>query len=163
MRNRRKHQGSGQTTGNGPTRRDIIRTASCAAVGTAAMASGILDLRMIGSAAAATTPTDYKALVCIFLGGGNDGNNLLIPTDASTYTNYAAARSALTIAQSQTLPIQPLTNDGHTYGLHPACPELQSLFNNGKCAIVANVGTLVAPVTQAQVLSGSANLPSNLF
>jgi uncharacterized protein (DUF1501 family) len=168
MTYRRKQRGSGQSpspkgTTLGATRRDFIRTAACAAVGTTALTSSILDLKMIGAAAAATVPTDYKALVCIFLYGGNDGNNLLIPTDASTYSNYAAARSALTITQSQALPIQPLTNDGHTYGLHPSCPELQSLFNGGKCAIVANVGTLVAPITQAQFLSGGAAIPANLF
>ena len=159
MTNRRKQQVSRQ----GTTRRDFMRTAACAAVGTTAVASSILDLRMINAAAAATTPTDYKALVCLFLYGGNDGNNLLIPTDGATFANYAAARSALTIGQGQTLPLSPLTNDGHSYGLHPSCAELQGLFNGGKCAFLANVGTLVAPVTQAQFFAGSVAVPNNLF
>ncbi len=164
MTNRQKTRDYGRRpAAQDPSRRDFMRTAACAAVGTAAVASSILDLRMIGAAAAATVPTDYKALVCLFLYGGNDGNNVLIPTDSGTYTNYAAARSALTIGQSQTLPISPLTNDGHTYGLHPSCRELQALFNNGQCAILANVGTLVAPITQAQFFAGGVAVPANLF
>jgi uncharacterized protein (DUF1501 family) len=140
-----------------------MRRAACAAVGTTALVSTVWDMRMISAAAAATLPTDYKALVCLFLYGGNDGNNLLIPTDPTTFNFYAAARSALTITQSQALPIQPLTNDGHTYGLHPACSELQGLFNNGQCALLANCGTLVAPITQAQFMSGGVAVPANLF
>ena len=164
MTNRTKRKNAGlMSAAQDPSRRDFLRTAACAAVGTAAVASSILDLRMISAAAAATIPTDYKALVCLFLYGGNDGNNLLIPTDAATYANYTAARSALTITQSQVLPIQPVNNDGHTYGLHPSCSELQSLFNNGKCAILSNVGTLVAPITQTQFFKGGAAVPANLF
>ena len=161
-RTKRKYQGQ-SSAAQDPSRREFMRTAACAAVGTAAVASSILDLRMISAAAAATVPTDYKALVCLFLYGGNDGNNLLIPTDASTYANYAAARSALTISQTQTLPLSPLTNDGHTYGLHPSCTELQSLFNSGKCAILSNVGTLIAPITQSQFFNGGVAVPANLF
>jgi uncharacterized protein (DUF1501 family) len=146
-----------------PSRRQFMRTAACAAVGTTALVSTVWDMRMISAAAAATTPGDYKALICLFLYGGNDGNNLLIPTDPTTFGYYAAARSALTISQAQALPISPLTNDGHTYGLHPSCSELQGLFNAGQCAILCNVGTLVAPITQAQFISGGAAVPPNLF
>jgi uncharacterized protein (DUF1501 family) len=146
-----------------PSRRQFMRTAACAAVGTTALASTVWDMRMISAAAAATAPGDYKALICLFLYGGNDGNNLLIPTDTTTFSYYAAARSALTISQAQALPISPLTSDGHTYGLHPSCSELQGLFNSGQCAILCNVGTLVAPITQAQFISGGAAVPPNLF
>src|SRR5690349_20476508 len=88
---------------NDPTRRDIMRQAACAAVGTTALVSTVWDMRMISAAAAVTAPSDYKALVCLFLYGGNDGNNLLIPTDPTTFNFYTAARSALTITQSQAL------------------------------------------------------------
>ncbi len=145
------------------SRRNFMRRAACATVGTIAASSTIWDLQMISAASAATTPTDYKALVCLFLYGGNDGNNLLVPTDASDYNAYAATRTILTIPQSLLLPISPTVGDGRTYGLHPSCMELQSLFNGGKAAVVCNVGTLIAPVTRAQVLAGGAALPANLF
>ncbi len=77
------------------SRRDFIRRAACAAVGTVAMTSAIRDLRFMNAAVAQSNigPSDYKALVCIFLQGGNDSNNLIIPTLASQYDNYAAIRT----------------------------------------------------------------------
>ena len=74
-------------------RRDFIRQAACAAVGTAALTSAIRDLRFMNAAVAQSNITDYKALVCIFLAGGNDSNNLIIPTIQSEYNNYAAIRT----------------------------------------------------------------------
>src|ERR1043165_1762664 len=76
------------------TRREFIRRAACAAVGTTALTSAIRDLRFMNAAVAQSNigPTDYKALVCIFLAGGNDSNNLIIPTIPSEYNNYAATR-----------------------------------------------------------------------
>ena len=153
------------------TRRGFIRQALCAAVGTAAITNTIRDLRFINAALAqsASTISDYKALVCIFLNGGNDSNNLFIPTIASEWANYAAIRTpALAIPNSDgsgatALALNNLTSDGHTYGIHPACPELQTLFNGGKLAAVFNVGTLVYPVTKAQYSAGSATLPPQLF
>ena len=153
------------------TRRDFVRQALCAAVGTAAITNTIRDLRFINAAVAqsASTITDYKALICIFLNGGNDSNNLFIPTIASEYANYAAIRTpALAIPNTDgtgatALALNNLTSDGHTYGIHPACPELQSLFNNGKLATVFNVGTLVYPVTKAQYTANSVALPPQLF
>ena len=153
------------------TRRGFIRQALCAAVGTAALTNTIRDLRFINAAVAqsASTITDYKALICIFLNGGNDSNNLFIPTIASEYANYAAIRTpALAIPNTDgtgatALALNNLTSDGHTYGIHPACPELQSLFNNGKLATVFNVGTLVYPVTKAQYTANSVALPPQLF
>ena len=108
-------------------------------------------------AQSACTITDYKALICIFLNGGNDSNNLFIPTIPAEYANYAAIRTpALAIPNTDgsgatALALNNLTNDGHTYGIHPACPELQTLFNNGKLAAVFNVGTLVYPGDQGAV------------
>src|SRR5258708_12750382 len=107
------------------TRRDFIRRAACAAVGTAAMTSAIRDLRFMNAAVAQSNITDYKALVCIFLAGGNDSNNLIIPTLPSEYTNYAAIRTPiLAIPQANILnlaaPSSPPTNYAHTYGPHPS-------------------------------------------
>ncbi len=153
------------------TRRGFIRQALCAAVGTAAITNTIRDLRFINAAMAQTSSsiTDYKALICVFLNGGNDSNNLFIPTIASEYANYAAIRTpALAIPNSDgtgatALALNNLTSDGHSYGIHPACPELQTLFNNGKLATCFNVGTLVYPVTKAQYTAGSVALPPQLF
>jgi uncharacterized protein (DUF1501 family) len=145
------------------TRRDFIRRAACAAVGTAAMTSAISDLRLMNAAVAQSNITDYKALVCIFLQGGNDSNNLILPTIQSEYNNYASIRTPiLALPQSAILPVNSLDGDGHTYGLHPSCPELQTLFGEGKLAFLFNAGTLVFPVTRAQYLAGTNN-PPQLF
>src|SRR6266704_6998977 len=77
------------------SRREFLRTAACAAVGTAAMTSAIRDLRFMNAAVAQSNINDYKALVCIFLAGGNDSNNLIVPTIQSEYDNYAAIRTPL--------------------------------------------------------------------
>src|SRR6185369_2921966 len=77
------------------TRRDFIRRAACAAVGTAALTSNIRDLRFMNAAVAQSNINDYKALVCIFLAGGNDSNNLIVPTIQAEYDNYAAIRTSL--------------------------------------------------------------------
>src|SRR3984957_7532089 len=146
------------------TRRQFIRRAACAAVGTVAMTSAISDLRFINAAVAQSNITDYKALVCIFLQGGNDSNNLIIPTLQSQYNSYASIRTpVLAIPQSAILPVTSLDGDGSTYGLHPSCPELQTLFGEGKLAFLFNTGTLLYPITRAQYLSGSTAMPPQLF
>ncbi|HWN96655.1 MAG TPA: DUF1501 domain-containing protein [Methylomirabilota bacterium] len=150
------------------TRRGFIRQAACAALGTGALTSAIGDLRFINSAAAQSAASDYKALVCIFLSGGNDSNNLIIPTIQSEYEDYAAIRSdilALPIsgAPNVAIPLSPLSSDGHEYGLHPACPELATLFGENKLAVLFNTGTLVFPMTRAQYQSGILRRPPQLF
>src|SRR2546430_1408416 len=106
------------------SRRQFLRQAACAAVGTAAMTAAIRDLRFMNAAVAQSNITDYKALVCIFLAGGNDSNNLIVPTITSEYNNYATIRTpVLAIPQSSLLPISPLNSDGHSYGLHPGCGD----------------------------------------
>src|SRR2546423_11445587 len=98
------------------SRRQFIRQAACAAVGTAAMTAAIRDLRYMNAAVAQSNISDYKALVCIFLGGGNDSNNLIVPTITSEYNSYAAARTpVLAIPQGSLLPISPANSDGHNY------------------------------------------------
>jgi len=146
------------------SRRSFIRRAACAAVGTVAMTSAIRDLRFMNAAVAQSGISDYKALVCIFLQGGNDSNNLIIPTLQSEYNNYAQIRTpVLAIPQSAILPVTSLDGDGNTYGLHPSCPELQTLFGEGKLAFLFNTGTLVYPITRAQYLAGSGSKPPQLF
>lgn len=141
----------------------------CAAVGTTGLLSALAQLRLIGAIASpsntlsATAATDYKALVCLFLQGGNDANNLLIPNDATGYAAYAAARGTLALPQAGLLALNPRTSDGRAFALHPSMPEFQSLFGQGKAAILANTGTLVVPTTKSQYSSQSVPLPPQLF
>lgn len=144
----------------GLTRRSFLRSA-CAAVGMTSLGATVFDLRRI--AAAAPLAGDYKALVCLFLYGGNDSNNVLVPRGAD-YAAYGAARGSLALSQATLLPITPLAGgDGRQWGLHPSLPGLRNLFNQQRLALVANVGPLVAPVTRAEMLAGTAALPPQLF
>ena len=139
------------------TRRDLLRLACCSAAG-ARLVGGLSKLGLVSALAQGTS--DYKALVCIFMFGGNDSNNMVVPMD-SRYAQYLQSRSVLAIPESQLLPLQ--TNGQSTYGLHPNMPDLQGYFNNDKTlAILANVGTLVQPTTQA-TYQAVTSLPANLF
>ncbi len=106
---------------------------------------------------------DYKALVCVFLFGGNDSFNMLVPRSNAEYNVYAASRQNLAIPQSDLLPISPITSDGALYGLHPSLAGVQQLFESGRAAFVANVGPLVEPTTRDQFSSGGVTLPPQLF
>lgn len=149
------------------SRRLFLRRGACAALGATGLLSTIANLRSLNAAAslqsAMAAEGDYRALVCVFLYGGNDANNMLVPIDVANYNAYAAARTALALPRANFLPITPVTPDGRSYGLHPSMPELQALFNAGQAAIIANVGTLVQPVTRQQYLSGNVPLPDQLF
>jgi uncharacterized protein (DUF1501 family) len=150
------------------SRRGFIRQAACAALGTGALTSAIRDLRFMNAAVAQSSINDYKALVCIFLAGGNDSNNLIIPTIPAEHADYTAIRTdvlaiPLSGAPSVVLPLSPANSDGHNYGLHPACPELATLFGENKLAVLFNTGTLVRPLTRAQYQSGAYAKPPQLF
>ena len=145
------------------SRRRFIGRA-CAAVGATGMLSALAQLRVIGALAADATPSDYKALVCLFLYGGNDSNNLLVPIDTAGYSLYSADRTVLALPQSTLLPITPKAySDGRSWGLHPSLVEVQQIFGQGRLAILANTGTLVQPVTLAQYNAGTVALPPQLF
>jgi uncharacterized protein (DUF1501 family) len=125
--------------------------------------AGTAALGQLGAFAAhAASASDYKALVCIFLYGGNDTNNMIVPLDTAGYANYAQTRSYLALPQSQLLPLV-VAGRAPQYGLHPALPGLQSLWASGDLAVVANVGTLVQPLTKAQYLSTATAKPESLF
>jgi uncharacterized protein (DUF1501 family) len=139
----------------GYNRRSFIQYASLAAGGS------LVGLRPFGAlnAFAQTAPVSgYKALVCVFLFGGNDANNTLVPTDTVGYNNYATLRGPLALPQSQLIQLASLPH----YGLHGSLPEIAQLVDSGAAALIANVGTLVAPTTRANV-TAQLNLPSNLF
>jgi uncharacterized protein (DUF1501 family) len=134
-------------------RRTFIRSASLAAAGSSA------GLRPFGTLnALAQSATGYKALVCVFLYGGNDANNTLIQFDTSGYANYASVRGPLALPQSQLLPLASAPN----FAFHPGLPDIQALFNSNAAAIVTNVGTLVEPTNRTQYLAGQT-VPTNLF
>jgi uncharacterized protein (DUF1501 family) len=137
------------------SRRSFLRGAL--AVSSMGLASRLDLINLIATAEAQTAAaSSYKALVCVFMLGGNDGNNTIIPIDTAGYTSYSAVRTAasgIQLPQASLLPIEP-ANVGTPYGLHPSLVELQTLFNAGKVAVLANVGTLTQPTTRAQYNAG---------
>ena len=138
-----------------------------AALGVAGVATPfVTSLAAIGEAAAATA-TDYKALVCIFLYGGNDYANTLPAYDQASYAAYLAARSniALTRESLAATLLNPATAlpGGRQYALAPTMASLLPLFDQGKLAVALNVGTLVQPTTKAQYQANSVRLPPKLF
>lgn len=153
---------------NGVSRRRFLGQASCSAIGSVSLLSSLINLRLTGSLAAADNEEaeDYKALVCVFLAGGNDSFNMLAPVDASRgYPEYVAARGDVALPETDFTPIgDPLPSpDGRTLGLNTAMPELKALFDSGKASFINNVGTLVEPVTKLQIQNQSANLPLGLY
>ncbi|MEI6085249.1 MAG: DUF1501 domain-containing protein [Verrucomicrobiota bacterium] len=134
------------------TRRQFIRQVNCAAVGSSAILSTLLNLKLAGNLAADTTCPGCKTLVCLFLSGGCDTFQLLVPTD-SRYAAYAASRSGLAIPSGNLLP---LLSPANAFGLHPSCVNMQKMargeapFSAKRLSFVTNVGTLVQPVTKAQ-------------
>ncbi len=166
MSSRNKHHGKRIS------RRKFLGQASCAAIGTTTLLSSYLQLGMMNalSAKALRMPSpvappngEYKALVCILLAGGNDSFNMLAPISNEQYGVYATTRSNLALAQGDFLPLNYTDGQGVQYGLHPAMPEAQQLFNDGKLALVSNVGTLIEPTTKIQILNETANLPLGLL
>src|ERR1700712_573067 len=147
------------------TRRRFIGQASCAAVSSVSVLNTLLNLRLAGDVAAADppTPNEYRALVCLFLAGGNDSYNMLVPRGPAEYAEYAAVRQNLALAQNSLLPINPLNSIGKQLGVHPAMPELANLFEQGHAAFVANVGPLTQPITKTAYINNSVGLPLGLF
>lgn len=160
------------------SRRRFIRQAACASLGMAGMSNCIRDLHLFSSALAQGPYTDYKALVCVFMAGGNDSNNMIIPRDPSEYSSYATIRTPVLAIpntvegnNATALALNKLnTNDSRPYSLNPAMFELAQMFNQtagfndlGKVATVFNMGPLVFPMTKAQYLANSITRPPQLF
>ncbi|MDQ6787734.1 MAG: DUF1501 domain-containing protein [Acidobacteriota bacterium] len=160
-------------------RREFLTKSTCA-LGMAALATQIEHFGMMSVLAqtvenAPDAPSDYRALVCIFMQGGNDGNNTVIPnhSDASisNYTAYSNARNTqgLAIVQNALLPISVPRMNNLTYGLNPNFGAgatnngIHELWAQGKMAIVTNAGTLVQPTTRAQYQTGAVKKPFQLF
>ena len=136
-------------------RRDFLK----AGTGIAGVsATGLLGA--LGSATYAAN-SDYKALVCVFLMGGNDGNNVLVPTDGA-YSTYSAGRFDLALPKNSLITLNG-TSGGHTYGVNPAVAPLAALYNQQRLAFIANAGPLVEPMTAAQMIDHSRTAPSYLL
>jgi uncharacterized protein (DUF1501 family) len=127
----------------------------------------LLELNTIAALAQSSGTSDYRALVCLFMQGGNDGHGTVIATDSDSFAAFTQARSSapgLAYPLSSLLPITPLTpQSGRTFALNPALAGVQSLFNAGRAAVIANTGTLVVPATKTQILANSVQLPDSLF
>ena len=151
-------------TGYQSRRAFLKRSAALGIAGTAM--PFVTSLAAIGEAAAAVT-SDYKALVCVFLYGGNDYANTLPPYDQASYNLYQAARSNIALDRNALSPtvLNPLTAlaGGRQYALAPTMAPLLPLFNAGKMAVALNVGTLIQPTTKAQYTANSVPLPPKLF
>ena len=141
-------------------RRDFLRVAGTSAAGLLLARPRSAVGQMVGGPGPFN---DYRALVCLFLFGGNDSFNMLVPSSTNEYAAYSASRQNLAVAQAALLPITPTISDGAQYGLHPSMTGLQSLFEQGIAAFVANVGPLLVPTTKAQYQARSVPLPPQLF
>ncbi len=150
-------------------RRNFLQkfTYGCAGVGVTSTLSSLITMNSLSAAARAnrslSSTGNYKAIVCLMLNGGNDSYNMLVPRGDSEYAEYAATRTNIALPQADLLPINPTNTPGKEYGLHPEMSNIQSLFESGNAAFVANVGSLVEPTTVAQYQNESANLPLGLF
>ncbi len=128
-----------------------------------AMSLGALGAMAAQTASAADTSGPYRALVCLFMSGGNDSHNWVVPTDATGYAEYAAARRELAWPASKLLPMTSSTQGaGRSFGMPLELQPLQAMYEAGRCAVVANVGPLERPITKAEFLAGR-DLPSKLF
>lgn len=145
------------------TRRHFLRTAS---------AAGLASPLLLNSFGNAANVTGYKALVCLFLLGGLDTHDVLIPVDQPSYDQYAGIRQSLldqhgqSRAQSSLLALNPVNSadyQGRQFGLAPEMPKIKTLFDQGNAAIVPNVGPLIEPTTLAQLEAESVKLPPRLF
>lgn len=129
------------------------------------LSTGLAALGLMGfgesRVAQAATASDYKALVCVYLAGGNDGNNLIVPMDSTRYTVYQTLRGSLALGLNKLCPTITDANN-NPYALHYGLPEMNALYGAGKLAVVLNMGVLDRPLTRAEYLQG-ANVPSSLF
>ncbi|MBS1208121.1 MAG: Tat pathway signal protein [Proteobacteria bacterium] len=144
------------------SRREFLRRAGAFSLLRAAAPLG-LQLAGISAAAAASQPDDYRAIVCLFMYGANDGHNTVVPLDAEGYARYAAARTVITLPREDLLAL-PTAPAARPLGLHPALAPLQKLYQRGTAALLANVGPLVVPIKDAATFKNTTIArPPKLF
>ena len=139
-------------------RRDFLKTSGAAAM--FAATPGLAYSQVVGGAGPFD---DYRALVCVFMFGGNDSFNMLVPNTTAEYQAYAASRQNLAIDQADLLPIMRASQPTADFGLHPSMGGIKGLFDTGDAAFVTNVGPLVQPTTKDAYFNGSVVLPPQLF
>ncbi len=153
------------------SRRKFLGQASCAAIGSTTFLSTALNLGLINTAAARphiiNNASDYKAIVCILLAGGADTYNVLVPTQSSEYNDYAAVRTTLALSnnfsQGELLPLN-YNQAGRTFAVHGGMGQVRDLFDGGDLAFIANIGTLIEPISNAaEYQSGLKKLPLGLY
>jgi uncharacterized protein (DUF1501 family) len=137
------------------SRRDFLRLAG--------MAAATQLFPWSWTEAVAQTNEDYKALVCVFLLGGNDGNSMIVPLDAASYAGYSSVRAALALPQNALSPMSPPSQGGRSFGLHPGLSALALPWQQGKLAVQCNVGPLIAPITVADYRNNRSLRPDSLF
>lgn len=142
-------------------RRDFLKWQMATAVGSS---SFFPLLGNISNVQAASISGGYKALVCVFLYGGNDSFNMVVPRSSTAYNAYAKARQSLAVGKSSILPFNPVGYyDGNRYGFHPAMPEIGKLFYDEKLSIIANVGMLTEPINKEEYKAKIKSKPPQLF
>jgi uncharacterized protein (DUF1501 family) len=166
-------------------RRDFLKHSGCAAMGATTLLSTLTSLGAVNgamshkkfSSAEPAADEDYKALVCVLLAGGIDSYNVLIPTGTTSggdngYNEYAATRSDLAIANASLLTLnnpqctgfRGFTCNYGAYGLHPSLPGMRGLFNSGKVAFMANVGTLIEPIlNELEFRTKAKKIPEGIY
>ena len=168
------------------SRREFLVQSNCAAVGTASLLSSLLSLKLTAGGSVVSNPSDYKALICLFLNGGNDSFNMLVPREVSAYEEYKNVRGGTYLADGvsydsnnlenlmngatglahQRDHLLPISSSGQNYsefGIHPDLPFLKSLYDQGDLAFVSNVGSLVQPTSLTDYNNGNKALPEGLF
>ncbi|HBY40575.1 MAG TPA: hypothetical protein DEH24_14215 [Alteromonas sp.] len=144
-------------------RRDFLKRSLVGLGGASSLWATTSQFNLVNAATSANSFTDYKALVCVFLLGGNDSLNMLIPTDQRAYDQYAATRQNLAVARNAALPIKVTNTQYSSVGLHPSLAALHTIYEEGNMALVANVGPMIEPASKADILTGRVMLPPQLF
>lgn len=143
-------------------RRTFLSHGCSMGLASATLSSSLLQLGLARNVAAQSV-SDYRAMVCILLAGGNDSWNMVVPVDADQHAEYQAIRSDLALPLADLLPLSGTTDSGRRYGVHPGMPELRDLFDNGEASLLCNVGTLLEPFNPAAFANGTAQAPLGLF
>jgi uncharacterized protein (DUF1501 family) len=139
------------------SRRGFIKLGAASVGSLALKPFGLLPMLAQSSSA------DYRALVCVFLFGGNDSNNMVIPVDDVNFKAYTSLRGPLALSASELTGAVHTKTGNAPFSFHGSLPELSSMFSSGELAVVANVGSLVQPTTRAEYQAQSAPVPVNLF
>ena len=142
------------------SRRRFLRASSAGIIGTSAL--GALSSLWHSNALAMPGP-QFKAAVCVFLHGGNDSYNMVVPRSDAEHDVYATARQSLSVPKDALLPITSPAGATADYGFHPSMPGVRDLFEAGDLSVVANVGALVQPTTKVDYQTNALPLPPKLF